>query len=101
MVPSQLSTYHPNSTPNWIVENNKMPGLQILNEIKFVVFSFFSPRTIPFTDQSQTISMDHSIESIYEAFYSWTNVKLYPQTIPFTDYLQINATDLWSINTDL
>ena len=37
----------------------------------------------PFTDQSQTISTDHSI---HRPFHSRPNVKLYPQTIPFTDH---------------
>ena len=67
-----------------------MPRLSILNEIIFVVFSFFCPRTIPFTDQLK-FSKDHYIHgsksySLHRPFHSRTNVKLYPHTIPFTDH---------------
>ena len=56
----------------------------------FVVFSFFSPRTIQFTDQPQ-ISKDHFIyesksHCLHGPFHSRTNVKLYPHSIPFTDH---------------
>ena len=77
----------------------------------FVVFLFFlhepfhsrtkvklSPRNIPFTDQSQTISTDHSIHGpksnyLHGPFHSRANVKLYTRTIPSTDQRQTISTD--------
>ena len=75
--------FHPSchSTPNSIAKNYKMPRLSILNEIFFCccIFIFFSPRTIPFTDQTQILK---------RPFHSRIKVTLSPRTIPFTDQRQ-------------
>ena len=81
--------FHPSchSTPNSIAKMYRMPRLSILNEIIFwcCFFIFFSTdhsihgpnsnsqKTIPFTDQSHTISTDHSIHGP-------------TSTIPLTDH---------------
>ena len=72
--------FHPSchSTPNSIAKNYEMPRLSILNEIIFLLyFHFFSPQTIPFTDQTQILK---------RPLHSRIKVTLSPRTIPFTDH---------------
>ena len=90
--------FHPSchSTPNSIVNNYKMSRLSILNEIIFCcIFIFFSmdhsihgpnsnsQKTIPFTDQSHTISTDHSIHGPTS---NYIHIPFHPRTIPCTDH---------------